>query len=49
MSALDKTAKELSFDYPADKVDKIFERDEEFFFPGPEAFEESKERGHSEA
>jgi hypothetical protein len=31
MLALDKTAKKLSFDLSAEKVDEIFKRDEEFF------------------
>lgn len=33
VSALDKTAKEVAFDIAAEKVDEIFERKEEFFFP----------------
>ncbi|KAK7277625.1 hypothetical protein RJT34_22640 [Clitoria ternatea] len=31
--ALDHTAKGLSFNYPPEKVDEIFNRDEQFFFP----------------
>lgn len=49
VTALDKKAKELAFDYPAEKVDEIFERDEEFFFPGPDTFEESEDRGRADA
>nr|CAC27161.1 putative sucrose binding protein [Vicia faba var. minor] len=45
MSALDKTAKELAFDLAAQKVDKIFERKEELFFPYDE--ERKEERGRA--
>ena len=33
VSALDKAAKEVAFDIAAEKVDEVFERKEEFFFP----------------
>ncbi|XP_027368019.1 sucrose-binding protein-like, partial [Abrus precatorius] len=46
VSALDKTAKELAFNYPAEKVDEIFNRNEQFFFPFEE---ETKENGHADA
>ncbi|XP_061358760.1 sucrose-binding protein-like [Gastrolobium bilobum] len=49
VSALDKNAKELAFNYPAEKVDEIFNRDEQFFFPGPYTFEESEDSGRAYA
>ncbi|CAL0326879.1 unnamed protein product [Lupinus luteus] len=39
VKALDKEAKELAFNYPADKVDKIFSRDEDLFLPGPHNYD----------
>jgi hypothetical protein len=47
MLALDKTAKKLSFDISAEKVDEIFKRDEEFFFPY-DVDESKEERGHAD-
>lgn len=44
VSALDRKAKELAFDYSAEKVDEIFHRDEQFFFP----FQESESESESE-
>ncbi|OIW11283.1 hypothetical protein TanjilG_28374 [Lupinus angustifolius] len=39
VKALDKEAKELAFNYPADKVDEIFSRDEDLFLPGPDSYD----------
>lgn len=49
MSAMDKNAKELAFNFPAEKVDQIFEREEQFFFPGPENHREREEGGRAYA
>lgn len=43
VSALDKNAKELAFNYPADKVDDIFNRVEQFFFPALHTFDQSED------
>ncbi|XP_058770902.1 sucrose-binding protein-like [Vicia villosa] len=47
VSALDKTAKEVAFDLAAEKVDEIFERKEEFFFPYDDNEERKEERGRA--
>ncbi|KAK7345837.1 hypothetical protein VNO77_16449 [Canavalia gladiata] len=44
VSVLDKPAKELAFNYPAEKVDKIFNRKEQFFFPFMEDTEDHESR-----
>lgn len=49
MKALDKEAKELAFNYPADMVDDIFSRDEDFFFPGPGNYDFEEERSRAYA
>ncbi|KAK7243009.1 hypothetical protein RIF29_37792 [Crotalaria pallida] len=43
VKALNGEAKELAFNYPADKVDEIFSRDEDFFIPGPENYDPEEE------
>jgi len=48
VSALDKTAKKLAFDKSAEKVDEIFKRDEEFFFPYDLEDESKEERGRAD-
>lgn len=48
VSALDKTAKKLAFDKSAEKVDEIFKRDEEFFFPYDVEDESKEERGRAD-
>lgn len=49
VNAMDKEAKELVFNLPAEKVDNIFNREEQFFFAGPENYEEPEERGRAYA
>ena len=49
VSAMDRQAKELAFDVPAEKVDNVFDRVEQLFFPGPDNWEESEERGRAYA
>lgn len=48
VSALDKTAKKLAFDKSAEKVDEIFKRDEEFFFPYDVEDESKEEHGRAD-
>ncbi|KAK4281189.1 hypothetical protein QN277_012712 [Acacia crassicarpa] len=43
VKAMDEKAKELAFNWPAEKVDDIFSRKEEFFFPGPQNLEDDEE------
>ncbi|KAI4349485.1 hypothetical protein L6164_010068 [Bauhinia variegata] len=49
VKAMDDRVKELAFNFPAKLVQRIFNRDEQFFFPGPCTFEEREELGRAYA
>lgn len=49
VKAMDKVARELAFNWPAERVDAIFSRKEDFFFPGPQNLEDEDNKLHGRA